>query len=284
MNKSKSRKYTYEIYKPTQKYISYIKVIECIYHAVVFDTRNNGTVDYMRGFIYFKNPRSISMVEKLLRINEIHKYNISISKDKPYDVHIELTLNDHVWECGIPPIQGGNIQKRNAVTNTEETAIEATNEKNPDVEPYLSTENQDLSQEDLSQDSSPEEPSPEPNQHLSHQKPSQDIIQVSYTENQEPTLQLAQGDLIQVSHDLSQEDLSQDNQLTPFEERLLRIFEQQTKQLTNVVKDLTEKVEKATITNNTVNNNNTINNNTINNNTINVFLNDDCKHAITIDK
>ena len=83
------------------------------------------------------------------------------------------------------------------------------------------------------------------------------------------------------------QESSQDYQMTPFEERLLRIFEQQTQQLTNVVKDLTEKVEKVekvTTTNNTINSNNTINNTVNNNNTINVFLNEDCKHAITIDK
>jgi hypothetical protein len=76
---------------------------------------------------------------------------------------------------------------------------------------------------------------------------------------------------------------------TPLEERLLRIIEQtllqnqqQTQQLTNVMKDFTEKVEKVT-TNNTVNN--TVNNNTVNNNNIiNVFLNEDCKHAITLDQ
>ena len=243
MDKIRSRKYTYELFKPSIDTIQSIKTMSCIYHAIVFDKRKNGSVDYMRGFIYFKNPRTVTIVDKIIKKCKITNYKVSVSQDRPHDIHSELKENDDVWEYGSPPIQGG----------LKPTPIQ---EQLPD----LSTENQDLSRQEIIPVS----------------------LQESRVENQEPSQDLAQDLAQEPLRDLVREP---SNQMAVFEEIVLRIFEQQTKQLTNVVKDLTEKVEKATITNNTVNNNNTINsNNTINNNTINVFLNEDCKHAITIDK
>jgi len=252
MDKTRTRKYTYEIIKPSSDTIQCITKTTCIYHAIVFDKRRNGSVDYMRGFIYFKHPIRFASVNKLLEKSKTKNYKVSVSHDRPYDIHNELKDNDDVWEYGSPPIQGGS----------KSTIIQ---EELPD----LSTENQDLLQQDLLQEDL-----------LQEDLLQQDLLQESRVENQESQQDISQQDISQ-QESLQEPSRELSNQMAVFEEIVLRIFEQQTKQLTNVVKDLTEKVEKATITNNTVNN--TINsNNTVN--TINVFLNEQCKDAITLDK
>jgi hypothetical protein len=252
MDKIRSRKYTYEIIKPSSDTIQTIKNMSCIYHAIVFDKRRNGSVDYMRGFIYFKNPIRFASVNKLLEKSKTKNYNVSVSQDRPYDIHNELQENDDVWEYGSPPIQGGS---KSTIIQQEEPSHGLHEEPSHGLHEEPSHGLHEEPSHGLH-----EEPS-----HGLHEEPSQEPSQLTSFEQQ--LLRLFEQSMIQV-----QQYQQQSQQ-----------YQQQTQVLTTVLKDLTEKVNIGTtnnITNNTMNN---TTNNTMNN-TINVFLNEDCNNAITFAK
>jgi hypothetical protein len=300
MDKIRSRKYTYEIIKPSSDTIQTIKNMSCIYHAIVFDKRRNGSVDYMRGFIYFKNPIRFASVNKLLEKSKTKNYNVSVSQDRPYDIHNELQENDDVWEYGSPPIQGGS---KSTIIQQEEPSHGLHEEPSHGLHEEPSHGLHEEPSHGLHEEPSHglhEEPS-----HGLHEEPSHGLREEpSHGLHEEPSHGLheepSHGLHEEPSHGLHEEPSQEPSQLTSFEQQLLRLFEQsmiqvqqyqqqsqqyqqQTQVLTTVLKDLTEKVNIGTtnnITNNTMNN---TTNNTMNN-TINVFLNEDCNNAITFAK
>ena len=108
MDKIRSRKYTYELFSATHETIQAIKQTDCLYHAVVLYRRRNGSVYYMRGFIYFKNAKSVATINKWIEKCKTTNYNVTVSQDRPHDIHNGLNDNDDVWEYGSPPVQGGS--------------------------------------------------------------------------------------------------------------------------------------------------------------------------------